>query len=178
MRNASGVDVVVDRTGPNDSSYFTVGENPVANSDMRSTFDLLPITGGLDLPSFEVRDLFDMPPEIQLNSQSVDIAGTAIGEGSFLFSWEHDVNSDDYVVVTVDVYNQDWSQYFGSVYCIANDAEGLFRIPTGTIAAWEPGNMMNIQVGRMRTVNNILPHDASGVVFPALNWSAGFMRQR
>jgi hypothetical protein len=181
LRNASGVDVRADRTSPNNSSYSSDiengAENTVENFDMRSTFDILPIVGGRDLPPFGLLNVFDMPPEVQFNSRSVNIAGGETAQGRFLFSWDHEIDSDDYVVITVDVYNHDWSQYFESVYCIADDAEGQFGIPNNFISNWANGNMMNVKVGRMRTVNNILPHDASGVVFPALNWSGGFIKQ-
>ncbi len=177
IRNLNGVQVVIDRTDPNQSSFYTGDGLTVTNADMHSSFDLLPIVGSSDLPSFAITDLFDMPPEVQLTTQSVDIRGGRTTEGSFLFSWDHADDSDDHVVIILEVYNSDWTQFHETVYCIANDAEGQFRIPNNTVANWRSGNMMNVQVGRLRTVHNILPHDASGVVFPALNWSVGFVQQ-
>jgi len=114
-------------------------------------------------PSLHLTNFAKMPDPLTLSGPTEAQVGGVLPEGEFDITWDT-LGTGDYVIIIADrqAIQSDSLVYQERVNCIVAD-DGLFRMNTDSWEAWNlyEGERLQLQVGRVREVDTLLPHNNS-----------------
>ncbi len=125
-------------------------------------------------PAFGVDDLVTIPDRPEILSPALDDVAPPPITGDLDLQWQVSPTSS-YMTLIVSRTTSGGAQTAERATCLLND-DGQHTVPASLWSAWEPGEFLMIQLGRVSLTDRTLPHNRSQSQLVGVYWTLGAMQ--
>jgi hypothetical protein len=149
--------------------WFTADDVPWVKLPGNTTFDLSPIAGGDDWPSFGVPDVTHTPMQFAFATPKFDGNRYAQLGNNVSLTWTGP--AADYVILHMSQLRSGNLDTVEEWDCVLPDT-GSYTIRSSAWDTWRSGNLLLIQLARVDETTVELPHNRSSTAFASVFWLA------
>lgn len=153
-----------DAPGWYNAENLTWGQLP-GNTD----FDLAPIVGNADWPSFGVPRIASTPPQFAITSPDFDGGRYARLGDNVALQWSG--SGGDYMILHMAQFRSSDFTVIEERDCLLPDT-GSYTVRGADWDKWRAGNIVLFQLGRVNENSVVLPHNRSNSAFGSTFWIA------
>jgi hypothetical protein len=145
-----------------------------------ATYDLMPLPGSVDWPSFTQPSAVTLPDPFSIQSPYVYGISMDSVDRTFSVTWTGGSAGDHVLLyLTRQWYDATTDQWYddGVVTCAADDT-GAVTIPGSVWPDWYAGDVVLLELGRVVEDGGVMPHNNGHNDIAGINWVLGAVQTR